>query len=147
MAEPAQLGPAIVVHNLDHAVAALRAATRIGRPITLLSAKEAGIFAGARWFVCMVKQARAGNPYAEATEILDCGADAGALQTAISAAVPGIVFTGRADVASRSAEIAGPRGILILPRRPPALLDLGADFFANPERLTKRCADALAAFC
>ena len=89
-------------------------------------------------------------PEASCTALLDCGDDGGAAQAAIRAGVEAIVFTGPPDVAARLADIAGQRGSRLLTVRPPAALDLGVAFFAEPARLRQLCADALAstgAFC
>jgi hypothetical protein len=136
--------PVIVIHSLAHAVAALSAAAEAGRPVTLASAPDAGIYAGPGWFGALIAAARDAVPAAQSTALLDCGDDAGAAQAAIRAGVEGIVFTGRADVAERLADIAGHRGIRLRTERPAAALDLGTDFFAAPEILYRCCAEILA---
>ena len=140
----------IVVHSLAHAVAALSAAAEHGRGVVIASAPDAGIYAGPGWFGALVKAARRTVPAAQATALLDCGEDAGAAMGAIRAGIEGIVFTGRADVAARLADIAGQRGAMLLTRRPQPALDLGGLFFADSETLRRRCADVLASvtrFC
>jgi len=54
-----------------------------------------------------------------------------------------VVFTGRADVARRLADIAIQHGVQFATNRPAPALDLGEDFFASPEVLEQRCADLL----
>jgi hypothetical protein len=54
-----------------------------------------------------------------------------------------VVFTGRADVARRLADIAHQHGVRFVTHRPAALLDPGDDFFASSEILEQRCADLL----
>jgi hypothetical protein len=61
------LPPAVTVHGLPHALAALAP----GRPVTLLSAPNAAVYAGVGWWRAVV--AAAGSP----PDILDCGAAAG----------------------------------------------------------------------
>ena len=142
--------PAIVVHGLAHAVAALEAAATADRPVVLLSAPAAGVYGGPGWWREMVAAATAAVPDAHCASLLDCADDAGAAQAAIRAGVDGIVFTGRGDVAARLADIAAQRGVRLLTERPQALLDLGTILFASPETLRRRCADSLAsrpAFC
>jgi hypothetical protein len=134
----------VVIHSLAHAVAALSAAAEAGRPVTLLSAPDAGISAGPGWFGALVAAACVAVPAAECSMILDCGGDAGAAQAAIRAGIEGIFFTGRGDVAERLADIAGQRGIRLLTVRPDPALDLGSEFFASPETLRRRCAEILA---
>jgi hypothetical protein len=137
-------GPVIVVHSLDHALAALTAATAAGRPIVVLSASDSGIYAGPGWFKALVDAAREAAPAANAVFILDCGDDAGAAQGAIRAGIEALIFSGRTDVAERLAEVATARGLRLLTKRPIALLDLGDLFFADDETLRRHCADRLA---
>jgi acyl-CoA reductase-like NAD-dependent aldehyde dehydrogenase len=134
----------VVIHALPHAVAALSAAAEAGRPVTLLSAPEAGISTGPGWFGALVAAARAAVPAAECSMILHCGDDAGAAQAAIRAGIEGILFTGRVDVAERLADIASKDGIRLVTVRPDPALDLAAEFFASPETLRRRCAFLLA---
>jgi hypothetical protein len=54
-----------------------------------------------------------------------------------------VVFTGRADVARRLADIANQHQVRFVTDRPAALIDLGDDFFASPEILEQRCTDLL----
>jgi hypothetical protein len=136
--------PIIVVHSLVHAVAALEAAAAADRDIVLLSAANAGIYAGAGWWKAMIEAAREAVPAATFSAILDCGDDAGAAQAALRAHVEAIIFTGRADVAERLAAIAQQAGVSLLTTRPQPLLDLGELFFASSDTLRERCADALA---
>jgi pimeloyl-ACP methyl ester carboxylesterase len=136
--------PVIIVHSLGHAVAALRAAAAAGRRVTLLSARGAGGYAGPGWFRGLVAAAREAVPEARFSALLDCGDEPGAALAALRSGVKGLIFTGRADVAERLADIARQRRARFEPARPAAALDLGADFFAAEERLVARCAEALA---
>ncbi|MFI4949063.1 MAG: hypothetical protein ACHQC9_09715 [Alphaproteobacteria bacterium] len=136
--------PLIVIHSLAHAVAALSAAAEAGRPVTLLSAPDAGISAGPGWFGALVAAARAAVPSARNAMLLDCGDDAGAAQAAIRAGIEGVVFTGRPDVAERLADIAAQARVTLVTARPVPALDLGAQFFAAPEFLRRRVTDVLA---
>jgi hypothetical protein len=122
-------------------VAALSAAADLGRPVTLASAPDAGVYAGPGWFGALIAAAREAVPAAQSTALLDCGDDAGAAQAAMRAGIEGVVFTGRADVAERLLDIAGRRGTRLLTGRPAAALDLGTEFFAAPETLRRRCAE------
>ena len=142
--------PAIVVHSPAQAVAALEAAAEAGKPVLLLSAADAGLSAGAGWWREMIAAARDSVPAAPAAApgtapgaaraeaLLDCGDDAGAAQAALRAGIAAIVFTGRADVAERLADIARQHGSRLCRERPEAALDLGDDFFAPPEALRRR---------
>ncbi len=131
--------PAIVVHSLAHAVAALQAAAEAGRPVLLLSAADAGLSAGAGWWRGVIAAARDSVPAARMTALLDCGDDAGAAQSALRAGVEAIVFRGRDDIVERLADIAGRRGSRVRCARPSPALDLGDDFFAEPEVLRQHC--------
>jgi hypothetical protein len=136
--------PSIVIHSLAHAVAALEAAAAADRAIILLSAADAGIYAGAGWFKAMVEAATNAVPAAWFSEILDCGDHAGAVQAALQAGIAAVIFTGRTDVAERLAAIAEQQTSRLLTARPPHVLDFAADFFADAETLRRRCADVLA---
>ncbi len=135
--------PVIVVHTIAHALGALKAAARAGRPIVLVSAPEAGIYAGPGWFRGLIAAARATAPDARCAAMLDCGEEAGAALAAIRARVEGVVFTGSAEIARRLADIAGQAGVGFATERPAAALDLGADFFADEATIEQRCADFL----
>src|SRR5271163_1144478 len=79
--------PVFVVHSLTQAVAALEAAAGAEREIILLSAPDAGIYAGAGWFKALIDAARMAVPAARFSAMLDCGDDAGATQGALRAGV------------------------------------------------------------
>jgi hypothetical protein len=136
-------GPAIIVHSLPHAVAALTAAATAGRSVILVSAPNAGIYGGPGWWTGLIAAARAAVPNAPATALLDCGDDAGAAQAAIRAGAETIVFTGPAAVANRLADIAGQYGCRLVTARPTETLDLAEIFFAPPDQLHRRCAEYL----
>jgi hypothetical protein len=136
--------PTIVVHSLNQAVAALEAAVAANRAVTLLSAPDAGIYAGAGWWNALVVAARAAAPAARLSAILDCGDQAGAVQAALRAGVETAIFTGRADVAQRLAAIAEQQGARLLTARPEPDLDLLPLFFADRETVRRECADVLA---
>ena len=136
--------PAFVVHSLTHAVAALKAAAEAGRPVILLSAADAGIYAGPGWFKALAEAARKAVPAARFTAVLDCGDDAGAAQGAIRGGIDAAIYLGRDDVAERLAEIAQQAGVSLLTTRPQPLLDLGELFFASSDTLRERCTAALA---
>ena len=140
----APAAPVFVVHSLTHAIAALAAAVEAGQPITLLSAPDAGIYAGPSWFKALVDAAREAAPSADFSAILDCGDDAGAVQGALRAGIAVVIFTGRADVAERLAAIAAAKGARLLTTRPEEWLDLGCWFFADAETLRRHCAARLA---
>jgi acyl-CoA reductase-like NAD-dependent aldehyde dehydrogenase len=135
--------PVIVVHSLVQAIAALTAASRAGRSVLLTSAPGAGSYVGPGWFGALVAAAREAVPDAHFSILLDCGDHVGAALAAIRAEIQGVVFTGRADVARRLADIALQHGVQFVSDRPAPALDLGDDFFASPEVVEQRCADLL----
>ena len=140
-----QAAPVVIVHSFAHARAALREAARAGRAVRLASAPEAGTYAGPGWFAALVAAARAAVPAARFSALLDCGDEPGAALAAIRAHIEHVLFTGRADVARRLADIARRHGVDLETERPQAALDLGADFFASEAALEQRCAEFLGA--
>jgi len=139
--EPAP--PVIVIHSLAHAIGALNASVRTGCPIVLLSAADAGGYAGPGWFRALVEAAREAVPDARFSVLLDCGEQAGAALAAIRAQIEGVIFRGREDVARRLADIARRYRVRLETTRPTPALDLGGDFFASAEQSERRCADLL----
>ncbi len=140
---PGPDAPVIVTHSLAHAIGALKAAARTGRPIILFSAPEAGCYAGPGWFRALVEAARETVPEARFSAILDCGDQAGAALAAIRAEIECVLFTGRPDVARRLADIARQHRVRFETMRPAAALDLAIDFFASPESVEERCLELL----
>jgi delta 1-pyrroline-5-carboxylate dehydrogenase len=134
---------AVIVHSLDHAVAALTAAARAGRVVVLATPPNAGGYAGPGWFGALVVAAREAVPQARSTALLDCGDNVGAALAAIRAGVEGVVFTGRTDVGRRLADIARQHGVRFETNRPQGALDLGDGFFASQQSLEQRCAEFL----
>jgi hypothetical protein len=76
---PPQDAHAIVIHGLDHALAALRP----GIAVTLLSAPGAGVFAGSGWWRALIDAAMAAYPDIPCNDILDCADAAGAAMAAL----------------------------------------------------------------
>ncbi|MGH7095318.1 MAG: hypothetical protein ACREFB_17535 [Stellaceae bacterium] len=110
----------------------------------MLSAPGAGVYAGPGWWAALIEAAREAVPAARCEAVLDCDDDAGAAMAAIRAGVEAVIFTGHGDVAERLDDIAVAQDCRLLTGRPNPLLDLGDLFFADPETLRRRCADALA---
>ena len=135
--------PVIIIHSLTQAIAALRAADSAKRAIVLASAPDAGGYVGPGWFGALVAAARQAVPETRFTALLDCGDSVGVVLGAIRADVEGVIFTGRADAASRLADIARQHGVAFETERPAAVLDLVEDFFASPEDIERRCAEFL----
>ena len=136
--------PAIIVHSLPHALAALRTAAETRRAIILATAPNAARYAGPGWFGALVATARAAVSTAEFTAAIDCGEDAGAALGALRAGIEMTLFTGHKDVAVRLSEIAARHGLALRTSRLSVALDLGSEFFADESRLRQRCAEFLA---
>jgi hypothetical protein len=131
--------PAVVVHDLAQARAALAAAAEAGREIRLLTPPGGAHYAGAPYYAEVFRQAALSVPGARFIAILDCGDDAALAVTALAAGWRCLVLARGGRAFARVADIAGQHGAELL-RRPPAGLDLGAE----PEPLD-RCRRWLAA--
>jgi hypothetical protein len=125
------------VHGLADALAALEAATSLGRPVVLLSAPGAAAYAGAAWFKALASLACERWPAAEATAMLDCDDRAELVQGALREGLADLVFTGPAATAARLADIARQQGARLFRRRPESL-DI-----ARPERALSACREWL----
>ena len=113
------LPPAIVVHGLAHAEAALAAAAELGVAVTLISAEGAAGYAGPTWFRMVVEEARAAHPEAQVTAVLDCGDLAGYALAALRDGAQIIRFSG--DTADKIADIAAQYDARVIAARPEAL--------------------------
>ncbi len=114
-------GRTVVVHSLDHARAALRAAEALGVAVTLTSGPGAAGYAGPAWFRELIAAARTEHPRAEVTAVLDCGDAPGHAMAALRAGLKAIRFDGRPAVAERVAELARGYGAVVEPPRGTAL--------------------------
>lgn len=102
--EPA--ATAIVIHDLDHARAALAAAAASGRPVVLVSAPGAAAIVGAPWFLKVVALAAAEHPEASWRAVLDCSDKAGHALAALRQGAPAIRYSGSRASAAKLAAIA-----------------------------------------
>ena len=109
--------PAVVVHSLADA----RAALAVGRPLTLLSASGAALFAGCGWWRALVERARAEFPGVEIEDILDCADASGLALGAFRIGQRSIVLDPAAPGRSAVAAIAASLGGTVLISRPPSL--------------------------
>ena len=133
--------PAIVVHDLDQATAALRAAAAAGVAVTLWSAPGAASYAGLGFLGAVFEKAAKAVPEADHDAVVDCGGSGVLAHEALSRGLGGVAFTGRgamrktlqaiADAEGRRLVTAGPgRGALDLARsRDPERES--ADYLAN----------------
>lgn len=102
--------PTFIVHDFAQARAALTAAAEFRIAVRLQSAAGAAGFAGAAWFVAMIKAARAAVPDAESQAVLDCGREPGFALAAIRAGNEAIRLTASTAVREKIAAIAAARG-------------------------------------
>ena len=111
--------PAVIVHGLEGA----RAALAPGRPVTLLSAPGAGLYAGCGWWRALVRLA--GAEAAGIADILDCADAAGCAFAALRLRQRWLVLSPDAPGFAAVAAAAEAQGGGVLPAPPPAL-DLAA---------------------
>jgi len=113
------LPPAIVIHGLAHAEAALAAAAELRVAVTLISAEGAAGYAGPASFRMVVEQALAAHPEAQVSAVLDCGDMPGYAMAALRDGARVIRFSG--DTAEKIADIAAQYGAQMIAERPEAL--------------------------
>ena len=111
------LHPAVVVHGLDHA----RAALRPGRPVTLLSAPGAARFAGCLWWRALIGLAQAEFPDVDLADVLDCADAPGRAMAALRVGQRLLVLDPACPAFPAVAGAAGTLGAVLLPARPQAL--------------------------
>lgn len=114
------LPPAVVVHGLSDALAALRP----GRPVTLLSAPAAARYAGALWWRELMAAARAAHPATPARDVLDCGDAPGQAMAALRIGQRVLVLDPACPAFSAVEGAAALLGARVLRMAPPAL-DMG----------------------
>jgi hypothetical protein len=109
--------PAVVVHGLVHA----RAVLAVGRPVTLLSARGAALYAGAAWWLALMGRLRLENRAVSFEDILDCADASGLALSALRIGQRIVVLEPEAPGWSSVTAIAGSLGCEVLTHRPPAL--------------------------
>jgi hypothetical protein len=87
----------IVIHSLAQARAALAAAATCGKQVTVTSAPGAALQTGPGWFKSVIDQACEAYPQVEATAILDCSDQPGAVMAALRIGLKNLRFRGAAD--------------------------------------------------
>ena len=118
---------AVVVHGLDQALAAARAAAALGVPVRLRSAPGAAGYAGAAWFAELARAARRAAPDARIDAVLDCGESPGMVLAAIRRPVEAVRFAAPAAMRAKLAAIAESAGVRIDADPAPALDLAGED--------------------
>ena len=114
-------GPAVIIHNLDHARAALAAAAALGQPVILLSAPGAAAYLGASVFRDMVDQAAAEYPEVPVSAVLDCGGDAGLALGAFRHGLKAVRLAASEEVLAKVRDIARQQGAAVDESNAPAL--------------------------
>lgn len=109
--------PAVVIHNLADA----RGVLAFGRPVTLLSARGAALFAGSGWWRALLRRTREEHPDIRIADILDCADASGLALGALRIGQLAIVLDAAAPGWSSVASIAESLGGEVLTVRPPAL--------------------------
>lgn len=112
---------AIVIHTLDHAKAALEAASEMDKPVVLLSAPGAVAYLGATVFRDMVAQAAQAHPTARYQAVLDCGDEPGLAMGAMRHGVSSVCVHVLPEVEAKLGENAAKRGCSVYHREGPEL--------------------------
>ena len=102
--------PAIVVHDLDQAVAALRASAAAGVPVTLWSAPGAAAYAGLGFLASVFAEASEAVPEADHDVVADCRGSAVLAHEALGRGFAGVAFAGRGAVRKALQAIADEHG-------------------------------------
>ena len=110
--------PAIVVHDLAQASAALRAAAAAGVPVTLWSAPGAASYAGLGFLAAVFEQAREAVPQACHDVVVDCGGSGVLAHEALRRGFARVAFTGRGAMRKTLQAIADAEGRRLLTAGP-----------------------------
>jgi hypothetical protein len=109
--------PAVVVHGLADA----RTVLALHRPVTLLSAEGAALFAGSGWWQALIERAHAEHPDVPFADILDCADASGLALGALRIGLRRIVLSPTAPGWQAVTAIAASLGSEVLTARPPSL--------------------------
>jgi hypothetical protein len=113
-----ELYPAVIVHGLGDAVAALAQAEAEGAAVTLLSAPGAALYAGCGWWRALVEAARARHPNVPCVDILDCADATGQALAALRVGLPRLVLWPNAPGRDAVVAIAESMGGFVLAEAP-----------------------------
>jgi fructose/tagatose bisphosphate aldolase len=98
---------AIIVHDLEHARAAVAAAAALGVAVALRSAPGAASYLGPSVFRAMVDAARESVAGADVVAVMDCGRDAGRALAALRHGIERVRVDLPLEARMRLADIAG----------------------------------------
>ena len=121
--------PAVLDHGRAHAAVAVApqgppsgaTSGSVCRPVTLLSAPGAALYAGPGWWRALVAAARAGRDPALVADILDCADDPAQALAALRLGQAWLVLAPNAPGFTAVAAVAAARGGGVLAAPPPAL--------------------------
>lgn len=111
------LRPAVIVHGLDDAGAALQP----GVTVRLVSARGAALYAGAAWWRAVIDGARRLHPGTECDDLLDCADAPGRAMAALRAGCTALVLDPACPAFAAVQAAAGTLGAKVLPCRPATL--------------------------
>ena len=101
---------AIIIHNFEHALAALSAAEDLDVDVTLISPPGAAATIGATVFRDIVAKAAENYPQARFKSILDCGDEPGMAMGAFRHGIKGVRISNGPELSAKLADIAKQRG-------------------------------------
>ncbi len=101
-----------MIHSLPHA----RLALAHGRPVTLLSAPGAALYAGCLWWRALIEAAETDCPH-----FLDCADAPGRAVEALKLGLPGVILTCEEALFAAVDSIARAQGAVLLAAAPPAI--------------------------
>lgn len=117
------MSTAFVFHSRQHAAAALSAASRTARGVTLLTPPGAARHGGPEYLLAMIRSARPGIDEVEATAVIDCGDDAGTAMRALRCGWRNLALRARPEVVEKVSDMALQLGGVVR-RDLPSALDL-----------------------
>ncbi|HYM02325.1 MAG TPA: hypothetical protein VET85_05215 [Stellaceae bacterium] len=129
-------GSRIIVHSLDHALAAVAAAAALDAPVTLMSARAAGGYAGPLWFKALIEAAQSRHPAVGIVAILDCDNEPGTVLAAVRAGLRHVRFRGSEEMRERLSALAAATGCTVEGDQEMRVLDLLAS--RDPEADCRR---------
>jgi hypothetical protein len=110
--------PAVMVHGLSDIEAAIETALALARPVTLLSAPAAGVYAGCLWWRALIDTVQTDTPF---IDILDCADASGLALGALRCGVSRLILSAEAPGWAAVAALASQQGGFVLPQAPQAL--------------------------
>lgn len=103
----------IIIHDLEHATAALAVAAEMNIDVTLISAPGAVAYLGATVFRDIVAEAANVHPDARYTAVLDCGDEPGLAMGAMRHGIKAVRIHNGPELSDKLADIAGQRGVTV----------------------------------